>query len=286
MTAELTEPTRAAVPPDFDIRPFLSGLGGNLAGMANVIMQLSWPGVGYGVMESPVEDGSAMKHPVKRARTTYTYIAVALLGDEDDRRRFRKAVNRQHAQVRSDAVDSKSPVAYRAMDPRLQLWVAACLYYGTVDFLERLHGPLDDPTADAIYAYSARFGTTLQVRDDMWPPDRAAFARYWEESLAEVAIDDAVRDYLTRLMRYENAPRWMQRRFASFNTFVTAGFLPPEFRAAMRLDWDDRQQQRFDRLMRRLGAVERRLPVVVRNFPFNVLLWDMRRRVRRNLPLV
>src|SRR6476619_4429331 len=147
---------------EFDIRPYLSGIGGNLGGMANVIMQLSWPGVGYGVMESKVEDGSALKHPVKRARTTYTYIAVALLGNDDDRKAFRKAVNRQHAQVRNDA-DSKSPVAYSAMDPRLQLWVAACLYYGTVDFLERLHGPMDDATADAIYAYSARFGTTLQV---------------------------------------------------------------------------------------------------------------------------
>jgi len=278
-------PAGHALSADFDIRPYLSGIGGNLAGMANVIMQLSWPGVGYGVMESRVEDGSALKHPVKRARTTYTYIAVALLGNDDDRKAFRKAVNRQHAQVRNDA-DSKSPVAYSAMDPRLQLWVAACLYYGTVDFLEKLYGPLDDATADALYAYSARFGTTLQVRPEMWPENREAFARYWEESLREVAIDDAVRDYLTFLMRYGNAPGWMQRRFADFNTFVTTGFLPPEFRTEMHLDWDDERQQRFDRLLQRLGNFERRLPQVVRNFPFNVLLWDMRRRQRTGKPLV
>ena len=43
---------------------------------------------------------------------------------------------------------------------------------------------------------------------------------------------------------------------------------------------------RFDRLMRRMGAFERRTPVVVRNFPFNVLLWDLRRRVRKGIPLV
>ena len=272
-------------PQEFDIRPYLSGIGGNLAGMANVIMQLSWPGVGYGVMESKVEDGSALKHPVKRARTTYTYIAVALLGNDDDRKAFRQAVNRQHAQVRNDA-DSKSPVAYSAMDPRLQLWVAACLYYGTIDFLEKLNGPLDDATADALYAYGARFGTTLQVRPEMWPESREAFANYWEESLREVSIDDAVRDYLTFLMRYGNAPGWMQRRFADFNTFVTTGFLPPEFRAEMHLDWDEQRQQRFDRLLQRMGRFERRLPQVVRNFPFNALLWDMRRRRRAGKPLV
>ena len=273
------------VPDDFDIRRYLNGLGGGLAGAANVIMQLSWPGVGYGVMESKVDSGSAMKHPVKRARTTYTYIGVALLGTDDDRKAFRRAVNGQHAQVRNDA-DSNSPVRYSAMDPRLQLWVAACLYYGTVDFIERMHGPMDDATADALYAYCARFGTTLQVREDMWPANREKFARYWEESLREVSVDDAVREYLIGLVRYRNGPAWMQRRLGDWNVFVTTGFLPPEFREAMQLDWDDERQQSFDRMMRRLSWLDRHLPDRVRNFPFNTLLWDMRRRQRRGKPLV
>ena len=78
----------------------------------------------------------------------------------------------------------------------------------------------------------------------------------------------------------------MQRRFADFNTFVTTGFLPVEFREAMHLDWDEQRQQRFDRLLSRMGRFERRLPRVVRNFPFNALLWDMRRRRRAGKPLV
>lgn len=276
--------SRPGVPEGFDVRRYLSGVG-IVAGMANVIMQLSWPAVGYGVMESRVDSGSAMKHPVKRARTTFTYIAVALLGDDEDRRRFRQAVNRQHVQVRNDS-DSASPVPYSAMDPRLQLWVAACLYYGTVDIIERMHGPLDEATADALYAYSARFGTTLQVREEMWPPNRAAFARYWEESLGEVAIDAPLRAYLIRLMRNGNAPRGLARQLADRNTFVTTGFLPQPFRAAMQLDWDDERQRRFDRMVRRLAAIDRHLPRPIRNFPFNALLWDMRRRVRRGTPLV
>lgn len=73
---------------DFDIRRHLSGLGAQLAGPANVIMQLSWPGVGYGVQESRVDSGNALKHPVKRARTTFTYLAVALLGTAEDQRIF------------------------------------------------------------------------------------------------------------------------------------------------------------------------------------------------------
>jgi uncharacterized protein (DUF2236 family) len=270
---------------DFDIRPYMAGLGGNLAGMANIVMQLSWPAVGYGVMESKVESGSATKHPVKRARTTYSYIAVALLGTDTERAAYRRAVNGQHAQVRSD-VDSESPNPYRAMDPRLQLWVAACLYYGMVDYLQKTQGPLDESVADALYAHAAHFGTTLQVREDMWPSSRHEFDEYWHQSVHEVSIDDAVREYLTALMRYSNGPAWLQGRPADFNTFVTTGFLPPEFRKHMRLDWNDEQQQRFDRLMRRVGAVERRLPVPVLNFPFNALLLDVRRRMRRGIALV
>ena len=53
-----------------------------LAGPANVIMQLARPGVGYGVLESRVESGRADLHPIKRARTTFTYLAVAVAGTE------------------------------------------------------------------------------------------------------------------------------------------------------------------------------------------------------------
>jgi uncharacterized protein (DUF2236 family) len=54
----------------------------------------------------------------------------------------------------------------------------------------------------------------------------------------------------------------------------------------MQLDWDDERQARFDRLLTRMGRFERRLPRVVRNFPFNALLWDMRRRRRTGKHLV
>ena len=47
---------------------------------ANVIMQLASPGVGYGVLESPVDSGNVYEHPFKRARTTGTYLAAATMG--------------------------------------------------------------------------------------------------------------------------------------------------------------------------------------------------------------
>jgi uncharacterized protein (DUF2236 family) len=272
------------VPADFKMSRHMSMIGARLAGPANFTMQLAWPGVGYGVLNSRVESGSALKHPIKRSRTTFTYLAVAMLGTERDRTVYRKAVNRQHAQVVSTPDE---PVEYRAMDPRLQKWVAACLYYGTVDMIEKMHGPLDDATADAVYAYGARFGTTLQMPAEAWPADRAAFDQYWEESLAEVSIDEPVRELLMTLIRLDNMPWWLKnKRSASFGVFITTGFLPQPFREAMKLPWTDEDQAKFDRLVQRYGRRERRLPRFLRVLPFRMLLWDMRLRNRLGLPLV
>lgn len=161
-----------------------------LAGPANVIMQLARPEVGYAVLESRVEGGRLDRHPVKRVRTTLTYLAVATRGNAAQQAAFRRAVNRAHAQVYSTG---DSPVSYNAFDPHLQRWVAACRYRGAVDAHRVFVGAMDEPTADRHYRESMALGTTLQLPPELWPPDRAAFDRYWRESLAQVHIDDAVR---------------------------------------------------------------------------------------------
>jgi uncharacterized protein (DUF2236 family) len=223
-----------------------------------------------------------MLHPWKRARTTFTYLAVSMLGTEAERVAFRRAVDAQHARVVSRP---EEPVAYHAMDPRLQTWVAACLYYGTRDVIEKLHGPLPDDEADALFAHCARFGTTLQMPADAWPASRADFDDYWESSLAQVRIDPPVRDHLMRLTLLRNLP-WPLWRLGPWNLFVTTGFLPRQLREAMGLPWDAARQARFDRLVRRAGRVERSLPGAVRLLPFNALLADLRRRIRHGRPLV
>ncbi|MEQ6903466.1 oxygenase MpaB family protein [Nocardioides sp. YIM 152588] len=270
------------VPAGFDLRDRLSGLGAHLAGPANVVMQLARPGVGYGVMNSRVDSGNAAKRPFKRGRTTFTYLAVSMLGTDEERAAFRKEINGAHAQVYSRADE---PVEYRAMDPRLQKWVAACLYYGTVDLIEKMHGHLPEAEADALYAHGARFGTSLQMTAADWPADRAAFAAYWEESLAEVRIDAPVAAHLLHLVQFKNFPRPFHV-LGPFFVFVTTGFLPPVFREAMSLPWNDRQQRRFDRLMRLLGRIEDALPRAVRNFPFNYYLLDFRIRRRLGRPVL
>ncbi|MGA8331731.1 MAG: oxygenase MpaB family protein, partial [Mycobacterium sp.] len=210
-----------------------------LLGPANVIMQLARPGVGYGVMESRVESGRIDLHPIKRARTTFTYLAVAMAGSDTQKAAFRRGVNRAHAQVYSTP---DSPVAYNAFDRHLQLWVAACLYKGGVDFYRTFVGEIDENDADEHYREGMVLGTTLQVPPEMWPPDRAAFDRYWQEQLDKIHIDDAVREYLYPIavgrIQALRAPGWLRRLPESLGLLITTGFLPQRFRDEMQLPWD------------------------------------------------
>jgi uncharacterized protein (DUF2236 family) len=250
---------------------------------ANVIMQLSLPGVGYGVLESPVDSGNVYKHPFKRARTTGTYLAVATIGTESDRALIRDAVDVAHRQVRST---SSSPVSYNAFDPKLQLWVAACLYRYFVDQHEFLHGPLDEASADAVYRDAKRLGTTLQVPERLWPRDRVAFDEYWKRSLDELHIDPPVREHLRGVAALVFLP-WPLRVLAGpLNLFATTGFLAPEFRSLMQLDWSERQQRRFEWLVSALRLADLVIPHRAWIFGYQLYLWDMRFRARRGWRIV
>ena len=250
---------------------------------ANVIMQLSAPPVGYGVLESPVDSGNVYKHPLKRARTTGTYLAAATVGTDNDREVIRKAVDTVHARVRSTP---QSPVSYNAFDPRLQLWVAACLFRYYIDQHEFLYGPLDDATADAVYHDAKRLGTTLQVPEDMWPADRVAFDEYWKRSLDELRIDPPVRRHLYGVASLAFLP-WPLRVIAGpLNLFATTGFLGDEFRAYMQLPWTRSQQRRFEWLLTALRLADRIIPRQVWLLGYEMYLRDMRSRARRGRRIV
>lgn len=250
---------------------------------ANVIMQLALPGVGYGVLESPVDSGNVYKRPFKRARTTGTYLAVATMGTRDDRELIRREVDRVHAMVRST---NSSPVSYKAFDPRLQLWVAACLYRYYVDQHEFLYGPLDDDAADAVYQDARKLGTTLQVRADMWPADRAAFEEYWKRSLDDLRIDEPVREHLHGVAAMAMLPAPLRLLAGQFNLFATTGFLPAEFREHMKLSWTAGQQRRFEQLLTVLRIADRVVPREVWLLGYQLYLWDMRLRARRGRRVV
>lgn len=253
------------------------------AGAANVIMQLSWPEVGHGVVESKVDSGNLLKHPWKRARTTFQYLAVAVFGSQRDRDAFREAVDGAHRHVRSAP---ESPVRYNAFDRNLQMWVAACLFVGLEDTYQLLRGPMTEEQAEQFYRSAATLGTTLQVRDDQWPATRKAFDAYWIDACRRVRIDDVVGDYLHDLIDLRMINPLLRLPFHRLLKFLTTGFLAPAFRDALGVSWSDAQQRRFERLFLLVSFVNRFLPPFIRQGGSHLLLADVRRRVRRQRPLI
>ncbi len=250
---------------------------------ANVIMQLALRPVGHGVIYGKVDSGNVFKHPMKRLRTTLSYLAVATLGTEEEINAYRLAVNEVHKHVKSQP---GAEVKFNAFNKDLQLWVAACLYMGFKLGHEALHGPLDEDIADYIYDEAAKLGTSLQVTRDQWPADRAAFDVYWEQGLARCEIDEVTRDYLWSLTNLEQLPAWARWPFVRMSRLFTIGFLPQVLRDQMHAEWTDKQQRRFDRFFCVCGRLSRFSPRFVREYPFNLYIWDVRRRIKKGKRLV
>ena len=253
------------------------------AGAANVVMQLSLPGVGYGVVESKVDSGNLLIHPWKRARTTFTYIAVAVIGTDEDKLLYREAVNSAHRHVKAS---DESPVRYNAFDRDLQMWVAACLFVGLEDTYQLLRGEMTADQAERFYRSAWPLGTTLQVTEDQWPPTRADFDDYWNAACQRVHIDDTVRAYLLDLIDLTMINPLLRLPFRGLLKFLTVGFLAPVFRDQLGLEWSRGKQRRFELLFRFVALVNRFLPSFIRQPGPHVLLADLRWRARHGKALV
>lgn len=279
-TADRPAPTDRPTPPR--LADAVDSIGG-FGGVANVIMQLSWPEVGWGVRESRVDTGNVYKRPLKRARTTFQYLAVAVFGTEEDKRIYKEEVTRIHRMVHSTPA---SRVRYSAMDPALQMWVAACLYVGFEDVYLWLHGPMSAADNEAFYQSAQTLGTTLQVRPAQWPATREAFDDYWEEGKKRVHFDEPVREHLVGLSELRMLPQPTTALFGGLNRWVTSGFLHAEFRDALGLPWSPVDERRFQRFLRVTAALNRLLPAPVRTGTYRILLAEMRWRVRTGRELM
>jgi uncharacterized protein (DUF2236 family) len=230
-----------------------------------ILLQLANPAVGRGV----ARHSDFASDPLRRLRNTLSYVYVVACGGPDEVERVVRRVDAAHGPVRGEGYD--------AVDPALQLWVAATLYETAVDVHERVVGPIPPEEAEAIYREYAILGTALQVPAELWPRDLAAFRRFWEQSLEATSVDEEVLGVSHALLHPRHGPLWM-RAAMPLVRLVTAGLLPDRLRSEFELPWDARRQRRFDRLIRLLARLNRTLPAWVRHWPRDYCLTAFRRR--------
>ncbi|MBM7516403.1 oxygenase MpaB family protein [Nocardioides nitrophenolicus] len=263
---------------------------GTTSGVANIIQQLALPPVGEGVSESRVVSGSPRRRPLKRARTTGQYLALAVAGNEADRAAMRGAVAEVHRHVRSGP---DSPVAYNANAADLQLWVAACLFRFFVDQHVLLYGELDRAQLDHLLAEARPLATGVNVRAERWPGDWAAFEEYWSGMLPRLAISEEVRRDFESLAdlgflgeAWGPPGRLLARLLGPAYHFLTRGNLPPHFRELMGWTWTARDQRRFERVLVALRWADRLGNRVLLRLVYRLYVADFRLRRRLGLPVL
>jgi uncharacterized protein (DUF2236 family) len=223
-----------------------------LGGAAAILLQIGDPVVARGV----ALHSDFARRPMARLRSTLRYVYAVGLGSDQQSRLAAGAVNRAHARVTG------------ARDAHRQLWVAATLHQVGVAVHEQVVGPLNPDVADEIYAASERLGTMLQLPPGAWPADRAAFAAYWAEAVADLEIGDDARA-VARALLHNRAIPWWTRPAMPLVRVVTSGLLPGSVREAYGLPWHPRRYRAAIGLVRVLRRVT---PRRLRELPSRRLL--------------
>lgn len=263
----------------------ITSLGPTIAG-SNVIMQLANPKVGYGVNESRVDSGNAIKRPIKRGRTTGTFLAVALLGNADDQAFVHREVGKIHQQVYSTP---QSPVRYSASDARLQLWVAVCLLKYFIDQYELLYGPLTARERELVVQQAHPLGTALNVPLSKWPRSYDALVAYWSSEVTKLRIDPPVRAELQSLSdlsfleyRAGRLGTLAHRTLGPSMAYVISAGLPDDIRELMGWRWSERHARRYRATLAGFRLIDPVMRPVVKGM-LHLNLLDLR--VRRRLGL-
>lgn len=230
-----------------------------------ILLQLANPAIGYGV----ARHSDFVANPLKRLHGTLSYIYALSNGTPSQQARVRATVHRAHRPVRS--VGSDVHPAYDARDTALQLWVAATLYDSGMQVYKHVFPALSEEDAEAIYLEYGVLGTALGMPAALWPATTRDFAQYWEEQLAQLAVDDTIRDVAAELLAARNAPWWI-KAVMPLARFLTIGLLPPTVRHMYGFRFSPRQDALLAVLLRLTSLALRIVPRRIRHAPMHFYL--------------
>ncbi|KAL2827264.1 hypothetical protein BJY01DRAFT_255764 [Aspergillus pseudoustus] len=176
------------------------------AGAAAILLQIAHPMVGQGV----ADHSTFASRTISRTQYTQMYIFTMIFGTAEERAAMKAWVDRAHSRVKGEVqTGERKNEAYDAMNPELQLWVAATIYASMVSMYEKVYGELPPLKAELVYQAFACMGTSLQVPKEMWPVDRSAFKIYWDDMIAnQLTVTPDARGVLEELFHPKGLPLW------------------------------------------------------------------------------
>lgn len=229
-----------------------------LAGTENCIEQLA----------QGVEDHSIIFSDfLGRARRTGPPVMRTVYSDDPEG--WGRRVRDFHREIKGTVADGSR---YHALNPELFYWAHATfvdqVVYITDTFIRRLSEEEKAQIFDESMIWYRLYGVSARSQ----PQSYDEFAAYWQ-SMCDRFVPTRTVVYATGYLRKGlPGPKWLPKplwRLASapLNSVVRTvaiGTLPPEMREVCELDWNRRQQRRFDRVaavMRAVNPLVNRLPV-------------------------
>lgn len=176
------------------------------AGAAAILLQIAHPMVGQGV----ADHSTFASRTISRTQYTQMYIFTMIFGTADEKAAMKAWVDKAHSRVKGEVQSGeRKNEAYDAMNPTLQLWVAATIYASMVGMYEKVYGELPPLKAELVYQAYACMGTSLQVPKEMWPADRHAFKVYWDDVVEnQLYVTADARGVLDELFHPKGLPLW------------------------------------------------------------------------------
>jgi uncharacterized protein (DUF2236 family) len=236
-----------------------------VAGSAALLLQLAHPLVAAGV----AAHSEFQRDPLQRLRATIDATLRVTFGDREQARAAAEGVRRVHQRVRGRlrhrVGQYPAGTTYDAQDPTLALWVFATLIATSVEGYGRLVKDLGPAGRERHYQEARPFGGLFGVTDDVLPPDRATFDRYFQSMVTGSALSiGAQAASLAAHVLAPPLPRWLRLSIPTVRA-VTADLLPEPLADSYGLTRRDAARGR---------TLERGLRAAVRAAPGSVRFWS------------
>ena len=245
-------------------------------GAAAILLQVAEAGVGQGVNQH-----SNFAYRVQdRLRTTMTFVYCMSYGTPVEKKTICDMITKVHTSVNGTLEEGRDKgKKYSALDPELQLWVAATLYAVAIQTYEKIFGEIGDDDLHAkIYKEYSILAVSLQVPPEMWPATRADFWRYWDDKIATLEVTQHAKEVGDDLLYLRKAPFYL-RMFMPSVRVVTSDLLPEKIREEFGVNHHPKLYKFHEFLVK---ATYRPLPLVVRSLPARFYMRDMRKRLKKH----
>ncbi|MCS0637994.1 DUF2236 domain-containing protein [Streptomyces sp. LP05-1] len=256
----------------------LWSLAGDVRGLlmlpAALTLQVAHPAVGAGVDEHSVFRTDPWGRGERSLRSLQLWVYGGEAAAEEGRR-----LRRLHRTIRGTDTRGRR---YHALTPATYAWVHATgfpVYRHAARYLVR---PMTGAQERTLYAEWLRVGRVLGLHDRDMPATIEEFWPYYRRMLAEeIGATAVVRELIAPVVPVPPPDRgpWPLRAvlrvlwpvllppLVRARAFLTAGFLPPDAREALGLDWSDAQERRLRAIGRVVRAVVPLLPERLRYLP-------------------